>query len=107
MNLSAIDQWMLAVCRRDGDQRLDVGDGRLDVTIEVVTSAEQGVDGLVTAPQRDDVGRVRCGHVEPGAQRGLQLAGDPETAEVLDVSTRTVEREWRFIRSWLRTELSE
>ena len=28
-----------------------------------------------------------------------------ETAEVLGVSVGTVEREWRFIRSWLRVEL--
>ena len=29
----------------------------------------------------------------------------PETAEVLGISTRTVEREWRFVRSWLYNEL--
>ena len=29
----------------------------------------------------------------------------PETAEVLGVSTRTIEREWRFVRSWLYNEL--
>lgn len=28
-----------------------------------------------------------------------------ETAEALDVSLGTVEREWRFIKAWLRTEL--
>lgn len=30
----------------------------------------------------------------------------PETAEVLGVSTATIEREWRFIRAWLGRELS-
>ena len=30
----------------------------------------------------------------------------PETAEALGVSVGTVEREWRFIRAWLRTELA-
>ena len=35
---------------------------------------------------------------------GLTIA---ETASVLGVSTPTVERGWRFARSWLRTELSE
>ena len=29
-----------------------------------------------------------------------------ETAEALDVSTATVERDWRFARAWLRSELS-
>jgi RNA polymerase sigma factor (TIGR02999 family) len=30
----------------------------------------------------------------------------PETADVLGVSLSTVEREWRFARAWLRTEMS-
>ena len=29
----------------------------------------------------------------------------PETAEALGVSVGTVEREWRYIRTWLRAEL--
>lgn len=31
----------------------------------------------------------------------------PETAEVLGVSVGTVERDWRFVRAWLRSELDE
>lgn len=31
----------------------------------------------------------------------------PETAEVLGVSVGTVERDWRFVRAWLRSELEE
>jgi RNA polymerase sigma factor (TIGR02999 family) len=30
-----------------------------------------------------------------------------ETARALGLSVGTIEREWRFIRSWLRTELSD
>ena len=30
-----------------------------------------------------------------------------ETARILEVSLSTVEREWRFIRTWLKTELAE
>jgi len=30
-----------------------------------------------------------------------------ETAQLLEVSVGTVEREWRFVRAWLRTELGE
>jgi RNA polymerase sigma factor (TIGR02999 family) len=33
---------------------------------------------------------------------GMQV---PEIAEALDVSPRTVERDWRFARNWLRTRL--
>lgn len=29
-----------------------------------------------------------------------------ETAEILGVSPRTVEREWRYVKSWMRSELS-
>ena len=34
---------------------------------------------------------------------GLTVA---EVAEVMDLSKRTVEREWAMIRAWLRQELS-
>ena len=30
---------------------------------------------------------------------------EPETAEALDVSLRTVQRDWLRARAWLRTEL--
>jgi RNA polymerase sigma factor (TIGR02999 family) len=30
-----------------------------------------------------------------------------ETAAVLDLSVTTIEREWRYIRAWLRTQLSD
>jgi DNA-directed RNA polymerase specialized sigma24 family protein len=30
-----------------------------------------------------------------------------ETASVLGVSVGTIEREWRFIKSWLQLELTE
>ncbi|MFT5289262.1 MAG: RNA polymerase sigma factor (TIGR02999 family) [Planctomycetota bacterium] len=33
--------------------------------------------------------------------------GPPEIAEVLGVSSRTVEREWRFAKAWLNQRLSE
>ena len=41
---------------------------------------------------------------------GLRLFGGfdvPECSRALDVSTRTVERRWRFARAWLVAELSE
>ena len=33
--------------------------------------------------------------------------GMPDIAEVLSLSPRTVERDWRFIKAWLREELGE
>jgi RNA polymerase sigma factor (sigma-70 family) len=30
-----------------------------------------------------------------------------DAAKALDISTATVERDWRFARAWLRTELSD
>ncbi len=31
----------------------------------------------------------------------------PEIAELLDVTTRTIERRWRFLRAWLASEVQE
>ncbi|HSE96827.1 MAG TPA: ECF-type sigma factor [Blastocatellia bacterium] len=30
-----------------------------------------------------------------------------ETAEVMGISTRTVEREWRLVKAWLKRELNK
>ena len=35
---------------------------------------------------------------------GLKMS---EIAEVLEVSKATVEREWRYLRVWLQTELAD
>ena len=32
---------------------------------------------------------------------------EAETAAVLDISERTVRREWRYIKAWLREELED
>ena len=37
------------------------------------------------------------------ARMGLS---EEETAAILGLSTRTVEREWRFAKSWLKREIS-
>ena len=51
----------------------------------------------------DDLGGNKARVVELRYFAGCTI---DETAEALDVSTATVERDWRFARAWLRSELS-
>lgn len=59
-----------------------------------------------------DEALTRLAEVSPQKARVVELryfAGCTieETAETLDVSAATVERDWRFARAWLRVELDE
>ena len=83
-----------------GQQRLDVADA-----------------GLATLPPGEDVLAIdhavaRLEEQDPRKGRIVNLryfAGltAKETAEVLGLSVGTIEREWRFIRTWLQVELAE
>lgn len=66
-----------------------------DVEISALLDALQGLTEL-----RERTARV----VEMKFFAGLD---DQEIAEQLGVSSRTVERDWRFARAWLLTELGE
>lgn len=76
------------------------------------TAAELGCDG-----PSDDVLMVEEAlqefeHQHPRKAQVVTLAffgglGTPEIAEVLGLSERTVEREWRFSKAWLNQRLAE
>jgi RNA polymerase sigma factor (sigma-70 family) len=73
-------------------------------------------EGLVFSPKRPepllelDEALTRLTEYDNRASRIIELRffgglSVEETAEVLKISPRTVKREWRFGRAWLRTEL--
>ena len=89
-------------------KRLKRGGGRRPVRIDEVTAAmpECTVD-LVTI----DEALSRLAEVDPrlGTIVELHFFGGcthEQVAEILSISSRTVEREWRTARAWLRKELA-
>jgi RNA polymerase sigma factor (TIGR02999 family) len=73
---------------------------------EVIESLEWRVAGLETL----DEALERLEQLDPGQVRIVELRffgglTVEETAEVLGVSTRTVHREWRIAKAWLRGEV--
>lgn len=81
-----------------GQKRLDADDFEIPIEspIENVLELEEALTALSTVDQR----KVRV--VELRFLVGLDIA---ETAEVLGVSTPTVERDWRFARAFLYDRL--
>jgi RNA polymerase sigma factor (TIGR02999 family) len=75
--------------------------------IELVPTVETTTDPLaieeaLTRLEREDERKGQI--VELRYFAGLTVE---ETARVLDVSVATIEREWRFIRAWLREQLGD
>jgi RNA polymerase sigma-70 factor (ECF subfamily) len=92
-----------------GHERAKRGGGRTKLQLDegLIAAYEQTVDllGLDDALARlaqQDAQRARV--VELRFFAGLST---DETAAVLNVSTRTVERQWRYARAWLFRELND
>jgi len=81
-----------------GRDRVDL-DG-VDIGTEVPVGDVLAVDQAVAKLEADDERKGRIVNLRYFA--GLT---NKETAEVLGVSEGTIEREWRFIKAWLKTEL--
>jgi RNA polymerase sigma factor (TIGR02999 family) len=87
-----------AMMRRAGaEQRVEV-----DLAVEPPTDRLLQMDEALKRLEQNDPRKGRIVNLRYFA--GLTTE---ETADVLGVSTSTVEREWRFSRSWLQRELSE
>jgi len=90
---------------RRADKR---GGGRPPITLhETAALVESRAADLLDV----DAALQRLAQLDPEKSRLVELrffAGltDEEAAEVLGVSTRTVERHWRLARAWLRRELA-
>jgi len=75
----------------EGARASDVSDSDFDLE-----ALDQALEKLARVDER------KCRIVE---LRYLAGVSAEETARVLDTSLRTVEREWRFARAWLRSDL--
>ena len=86
-------------------RRVDVDDAadlEPALAIEPPAADVLAVDAALRKLEVDDARKAKI--VELRWFAGLTV---PETAEVLGVSVGTVERDWRFVRAWLRSELED
>ncbi|MDA8017286.1 MAG: ECF-type sigma factor [Thermoanaerobaculia bacterium] len=91
--------------RHGGEQRrMDVDAVELEPALAIAPPAADvlAVDAALRKLEIEDPRKAKI--VDLRWFAGLTV---PETAEVLGVSVGTVERDWRFIRTWLRSELDE
>lgn len=94
-----------------GKQREKRGGGRVRMAFDTATVLAADDDGGMNLVDFDDT-LERLGSVEPRAVRVVELRyfgglTIDEAAEVLGVSTSTVEADWRYARAWLYDALGE
>jgi len=89
-----------ALKRGGGRQRLDLQDG--DLAIQLPREDILALDEALRQLETDDPRKGQIVNLRYFA--GLTAE---ETAAALDVSVGTVEREWRYIKAWLQTQLAE
>jgi len=89
-----------ALKRGGGRQRLDLQDG--DLAIQPPREDILALDEALRQLETDDPRKGQIVNLRYFA--GLTAE---ETAAALDVSVGTVEREWRYIKAWLHTQLAE
>jgi RNA polymerase sigma factor (TIGR02999 family) len=100
------------LCNRARDRRaLKRGGGRSPLTLDDARAGELVQPAPGGRLEELDDALELLEHLHPRAARvvecrffgGLTV---PETADALDVSSRTVTREWRFAQAWLQGELA-
>ncbi|HKY04067.1 MAG TPA: sigma-70 family RNA polymerase sigma factor [Blastocatellia bacterium] len=91
-----------------GHARVKRGGGAVRVSLdEAAVVSQQKAEEIVAL----DDALTLLAEFDPRKSRLVELRffgglSAEETAEVLAVSTRTVEREWRLVKAWLRRELN-
>ena len=83
-----------------GQQRVDLDDAgaAIEPPVENVLAVDEALSRLEQLDPR------KAAVVELRFFAGLTV---PETAAAMDLSVGTIEREWRFLKVWLREELGE
>ncbi len=92
--------------RRRTAQKRGGGAGRVTL-MEELLPAREGIDLLAFHDVFDKLATFNPRHAEIVELRCLGGLTSDETAEVLGVSRRTVELDWRAARAWLRCELGD
>ena len=84
------------------------GGSQVEVALDEANPAEQPrcIDFLVLDQAISRLGELGPRYTEIVELRYLAGLTIDETAEVLQVSHATIEREWKFARAWLRRELA-
>lgn len=104
---SAIRRILVDHARKRSRQKR--GGKRNKLSLEVVD--EQGAESPVDLVMLDDL-LERLSQTSDRKARVVELRffgglSNPEIAEVLGVTTRSIERDWQFAKAWLFRELSE
>jgi len=82
------------------------GGSQIHVPLEDSSAASgQNFDLVILNDAVNRLGEIKPRYAEIVELRFFAGLTTEESAEVLHVSTATIEREWRFARSWLRREL--
>ena len=72
----------------------------------VVTEQDHGRDVLDIDAALEDLARLDPRHARLVELKFFAAASNQEIASALSVSLSTVEKDWRFIRSWLQSRLA-
>ena len=88
--------------KRGGDRRRVV----MDTEFEAEGGRSQEVDLLALNELLDRLGELNARHAQVVELRVFSGLSIDETAEVLDVSPRTIDSDWSMARAWLRKELA-
>ena len=88
--------------QKRGGNRHRVNDGEAELTIEPPPDVILAVDEALTRLEQDDPRKAQIVNL-----RYFARMTTVETADALNVSVGTIEREWRYIRAWLHCQLSE
>lgn len=80
---------------------------RLEIDTDEVPQPERVVDLLALDSALERLARLNERHSRVVELRYFGGLDERAVALVLDVSTRTVQQDWRLARSWLQRELSE
>ncbi len=83
------------------------GRQRIELNEELMISSERSEDLLALDAALDKLAEMDTRHAAIVEMRFFGGMTEEEIAERLQISDRTVRREWTMVRAWLRRELSE
>jgi len=83
------------------------GGGVCAITLdEAIAAPEEPVDWIAMDEALTKLSRRNARHAAVAQYRLFAGMTEAEMAEILEVSERTVREDWRFVRAWLRKEMS-